>query len=316
MKRVHKLIISAVALVLCGVIAFVIGMSLLDWNFKKLDVTEYKAKDFKPTEQVSSVKLDIDSFPIQIVGGEETKLDYFEASNSTVSVTVNDGVLEIVEKRSYNPFKYGLLDFGRFDHPYVLTVAGDTELSFGGSNGDLTFVDVEFEKVKIDMTNLDADFRGCTIGELDIHADNLSLDMERCTLTEVKIDVDNCSVDVSNCNGGNVSIKTINTSVDFACGSFSSLTVVATNADISVERTSSKTIDLRATNGDISLERVTVDNLTVSAQNLSADIEIEGKRSDYTIKCSGRGMPNQNKGTTDKTITLSGTNNDVELIFV
>ena len=77
MKRVHKLIISAVALVLCGVIAIIIGMSMLDWNFKKLDVTKYKAAVFAPTETISSVKFDVESFTIQIVNGGQTKLDYY-----------------------------------------------------------------------------------------------------------------------------------------------------------------------------------------------------------------------------------------------
>lgn len=316
MKRVHKFIISAVALVICGLIVFIIGMSLLDWNFKKLDVTKYTAVDFVPTEDVSEIKLDIDSFPIKIVRGDETRLDYYNASNSKVSVSVNDGVLEIVEKRSYNPFKYGLFNFGRMDHPYILTVSNATELSFGGNNADISFIDVEFEKVNIDIKNLDADFLRCSIDKLDIRSDNSNLDIDRCTITEIKVDADNSDIEISDCNGSIAGIKTINSSISFYRGNFSELSVTTVNSDISFERTSSQIIDLRATNADISLERVTVDYLTVLSTNLSADIEIVGKRSEYTIECNGRDMPKENTGSTNKKIKLSGTNNDVELKFV
>ncbi|MDE7463390.1 MAG: DUF4097 domain-containing protein, partial [Clostridiales bacterium] len=282
MKRVHKLIISAVALVICGLVVFIIGMSLLDWDFKRLDVTEYTAKVFVPTEEVSEIKLDVDSFPVRIVRGSETRLEYYEATTSEVSVRVNDGVLSVVEKYSRNFFKYGMFNFGRKDHQYVLTVTDETEISIGGINGDVKFDKVDFDKVKIDMTNLDADFSGCTIGELDIYSDNLDIDFEYCALTTVKINADNCDIQLADCRGGSVEIKTINTSVDVARVSLSSFKVVATNADVSLERASSQTIDLRGTNADISLENITVDNLTVAAQNLSADIEIAGKLREYT----------------------------------
>lgn len=316
MKRVHKLIIATVALVLCGMVVFIIGMSLLDWNFIKLDVAKYKAAVFAPSKQVSTFEIDVESFPIKIVRGDEIKLDYYKATNSTVSVSEEDGVLKIREKRSYNLFKYGLFSLSRSDHPYVLTVADGTTLDLVGNNGDITFIDVEFEKVKINIDNLDVTIRGCTIGELDILSDNISLEIESSTIAGVNIDADNSDIELSDCDGGSVEIKTGNTSIDFSRGSFSTLTVVADNADISFDRTTSQIIDLRATNADISLERVTVDNLIVSSQNLSADIEIAGKRAEYTIKCNGYGMPQENTGTTEKTITLTGKNNDVELIFV
>ncbi len=316
MKRVGKLIIIAAALALGGITAFIIGMSMLGWNFKKLDVTEYTAKVYQTSDAVETVKLDVASFPVSIRNGEEMKLDYYEATNSEVSVVLEDGVLHVTEESDFNPFVTGLFNLGRADHPYVLTVPHGVELNLSGGNGNIKFADSELGNVTIDISNLDATFDNCTIGDLSLHANNLDLEMRGSKFTGVTVNSANCDAEISNCGGESIYIDSTNLNVEFADIGFKAVTVTSTNADIDINTATAEKIDLEAVNADISLVKAKVDKLTVDSINLDAVVEIVGNRAEYTIVSHGNDLPSEQTGTTDKTVVISGTNNDVELRFI
>ncbi len=316
MKRIHKLIIIAVALTLGGITAFLIGMSMLGWNFKKLDVSEYTAKVFQTSEAVETVKLDVASFPVRIKNGEEMKLDYYEATNSEVNVVFEDGVLSVTEKHDFNPFVTGLFNFGRADHPYVLTVPRGVELNLSGGNGDINFADSEFGNVTIDISNLDATFDNCVIDVLSLHSNNLDLEMHDSKFASVTAESANCDAKITNCDGQSLYLDATNLNAELVRLGFASVTVTSTNADMNIRTATAETIDLKAVNADISLVKAKVDKLTVDATNLDADVEIVGNRAEYTIETHGKRLPSEQLGTTDRTIVFTGTNNDVELRFI
>lgn len=298
MSKTKKWLFAGSSLLVVGVIVFAIGMSALKWDFWRLDTTTYTAKEYTPVGDapVSRVELDVDSFPVVITQGETAKLSYYEASDSEVEVTYADGVLKIKEDYSFNLLKNSWFQLGRLKHKYELTLPNGVDLTLAGKNGDFTVRDATEINLAIDVANADIEFVNCGITQLDIKATNADVELTNCTGGAVRIDATNLDLEVEGCR-------------------FDSLYAKGTNNDTEVKNTTATQMEVRGTNGDYSLKNITVDTLIVHATNLDASILIAGARAEYTISASGRGMPADQTGSSDKSVTLSGTNNDVKLRF-
>ena len=278
MKRTSKIITGCVAALVIGIIVWIVGMSLIGWNFSRLDNTKYTARSYACESEVKSISVSLSSFPLAIKKGDSVSLDYYEADNSEVFVEEKDGVLSVVEKYKYKPFSSGLFNVGRGSHKFTLTVATDAKIEIKGSNSDISIEDMSFDEFSVNSANADIRFARVQFGKLNI-------------------DVTNCDIDLNGCKA-------------------SYMTVDATNLDITAKNCELISFDIDGINVDCELKKVALEKFTVDAVNLDAEIEIVGKESEYTVKTDGRGMPANRTGTTDKLISLSGMNNDVELKFV
>ena len=278
MKRTNKIIAVAAVVMSIGVIVWIVGMSLIGWNFSQLDSTKYTAKSYACKSEVKSISVSLSSFPLTVKKGDSVSLDYYESDNSEVVVEEKDGVLSVVENYTYNPFIGGLFNVGRLSHKFTLTVVSGVKLEIKGNNSDVSIADITLDEFLIDSTNTDISLTRVQCGKLNIDTTNCDIDMNDCKATELIVDTTNLDMTIKNCEFKSVAID--------------------------------------STNADCDLERVKLDKLSIDATNLDADIKIVGIASEYTVKTKGRSMPPNRTGTTDKLIELSGTNNDVELSFV
>lgn len=278
MKRTSKILAVGAAVLVIGVIVWIIGMSIIGWDFYRLDNAKYTARSYACEGEVKSISITLSSFPLTVKKGDSVSLDYYEADNSEVVVEEKDGVLSVVENYKYRPFSGGLFNLGRLSHKFTLTVVSSAKLEIKGNNSDITIADADFEQFSANVTNADIRFTRVQFGKLNIDATNCDIDMNDCKASELIVDTTNLDMTVKNCEFKSVAID--------------------------------------STNADCELDRVKLDRLSLDAVNLDADIEIVGNASEYTVRTDGRGMPANRTGTTDKLISLSGLNNDVELKFV
>ena len=298
MKKATKiLIITASILTAVGLIVFLIGMSVLDWDFRRLDATDYTEMRYATTrdERVERVELNLITFPLVVTTGTETVLKYYESTNSDVKVEYVDGTLKVTEKYEYNPFKTGMFyNINRDMYKFVLSLPYNSDLIITGTNCDIYARSLDFKDININVTNLDLELRDCTADSLRIDATNAHVDLENCGISNVNIDATNADIDIVR-------------------GRYSTMLIDATNTHVDFDKVDAYSIELDATNGNYVLEDVTVDRLIASAINLNADLEIVGVKVEYTILTDGKGLPRPQTGTTDKLISLSGMNCDVDL---
>lgn len=299
MTRTQKWLFAAMCLFLVGAVVFVCGMSALKWNFYKMDATKYTQKEFllSPEQSLEKVELNVDSFPVRIVAGEEIKLSYYEASDANVSVSFADGVLNVKEDYKYNPFKNGLFNLGRGKHKYVLSVPQGMPIVFGGKSLDLSMTGLQNVAVSLDGGNADLSFTDCTFSDFTVKSKNADITLRRCRGENAAIRATNLDIEVEHCD-------------------FTSMQIQSTNADVEIDYGTYGALSVSGTNGDYDIKDLAVHTLSVHATNLDASIRIAGNKEDYTIQSSGKNLPREQTGTTDKSITLSGTNNDVSLRFV
>lgn len=296
MGKTKKWLFAGVLLLVAGALVFVIGMAVLNWDFYKLDTTEYIEKSFvaAPEDVVERVEVDVDSFPVVVESGEQIALSYYEASDSEVEVKIEEGVLKIREDHKFDLVNSGMFNFGRLKKKYRLSLPQAVALTVKGVNGDIRLKNIELQDVVVNVTNLDAAFENCIFGNVGIYSTNCDVRFIGCRGNEVDFHATNIDFTVRNSNFSSVNCSGINTDVEVTDSECPEMSFIGTNADFEIER-------------------VIVNILYVKGTNLDADIYITGVKSEYTVETSGRGLPSEQTGTTDKKISLRGTNNDVSL---
>ncbi|MBD5131485.1 MAG: DUF4097 domain-containing protein [Clostridiales bacterium] len=316
MKRTGKILAVGVAALLAGVIVWIVGMSIIDWDFTRLDSTTYTAQSYECEDEIKSISVNLSSFPLTVTKGDSVALDYYEADNSEVFVEENNGVLSVVEKYKYNPFKSGIFDFGRHSHKFALTVVSGVTFEINGLNGDISFDGVSFDEFSINSTNANIGFTNVEFGKLNIDVTNGDIEFKDCRVGELTIVGKNTHCEFDRLTADSTSVNTVNANIDIEDCKIQDLFVDATNLDITSENSEFKSFVIDGTNTDCDLKKVTLDKLSIDTVNLGAYIEIVGNESEYTVRTDGRNMPHDRTGTTDKLIELSGTNNSVKLKFV
>ncbi len=319
MKTRTKICLIAAMLCVGGIILFFIGMSTLGWNFTRLDCTRYTAKSYalEKTEAVDRVEVSVSSFPIDIVNGDSLKLEYYEASNSVVTVERVGGTVKIIEEYKYNPFVSGLFSLGRSSHRFVLTVpTGIKQINAYGANCGISVQGLELDILRMEVTNLDLDLKSVNVDAIDISSTNTAVSFDSVTTYDLALTSVNLDMDMTSCSVDTASVHATNIDMDATRSDFVSMKVSGTNLDVDCIRVDTKSFDMDGTNVGFSSEMLAVDKLTVKGVNLDADIEINGAKQDYSIVTDGKNLPNEQQGTTDKSITLKGTNNSVDLKFV
>lgn len=316
MKRTSKILAAGTAVLIIGVIVWIIGMSILGWNFTKLDTTKYTAQSYACEGEVKSISVSLSSFPLTVKRGDRVSLDYYEADNSEVFVEEKDGVLSVVENYKYKPFSAGLFNIGRFSHKYTLTVVSGAKLEINGNNSNVSFSGVSFDEFTISGANADLSFTDVEFGKLSVDVNNSDIVFKNCKVGELSIVSVNVHCKINGSTADSASVRSTNADIDMDNCKTPELKVDATNLDITAKNCDFKSVVLYGTNTDCELSRAALDDLKIDSTNLDAYIEIVGKESEYSVKTKGRHMPADRTGTTDKLIELSGTNNDVKLKFV
>ncbi len=320
MKKGIKISLAvSVFLVLLGAVIFIIGMSVLGWDFKRLDATEYTARSFAVREDtsVTRVVIDVASFPVEVVKGDAVSLEYYDATNSEVTVECADGVLTVREKYDFNPFVTGFFNIGRMDRKYKLTIAdGMDAVTLDGVNANIEFDGITIGELAVRTTNTDISVISSNIGTFEVRSTNLTLCVKNSELGGMTVNGTNVGAEIENVECPKMRIDATNLDFDASGAHIDELSSDATNNNTELRDSACTKLDITGTNGDYELHDVAVDTAVLHATNLDAELRIVGIASEYTVITTGRNMPPQRIGSTDKSITLSGTNNDASLVFV
>lgn len=302
MAKMKKGILVGLTVFIIGAVIFVVSMSFLDWDFYRLDNVTYTEKTFvassgETDEKITDVRLDVNSFKVEVKAGDELKLDYYEASDSDTALTCENGVLKVSEKRKIS-WLFNMFNIGRLKYKYVLTLPAGVALSIESTNTDLSLSGIETDTVKVKATNCDIIMRNCTLNSLDVSSTNSDVE-----ITDTECD----------------SLKIVSTNLDLLVknSQIQNLTLDGTNIDADIFDTVVQKATIDGTNLNCDLQRITVSKLSMDGTNVDADITVKGVRSQYTVRSHGRGGPSNQTGTAEgKELVFDGVNLDIDLRFV
>ncbi len=342
----NKVLKTSLAMILVGVILSAIGL-LAGGRISSISLTKEGVKVYDSAKSKNVInesfnldkfnKVDISSYSnlsyVQIVKGEDYKLDLQHDEENKINYSVKDGVLTINDSsKEENGIHIGIY-FNNSEQGIKLYVPEDCnldELKIYSSSSDIKITEVDCENIDINNEYGDVELSNISCGDMVLKLE--SGDLNLTSIESKKISFENeygsvnfkevngeelsCVMDSGDFNGENLNISK-NYSIESDYGS------------VNVENSSLGNFTANLDSGDIELSNITsIKNVDI--QNSYGDVKLSGKIDknsfNYYLKCEdGYGTidfndkeyeGNYNKDNNAKyTINITVESGDIDLKF-
>ena len=270
-------IFSSLALLLSGLMIFVIAMSVNGWDFNKLSTTEYQTNTHEISQDFSEILIDTNTADVVFLKATDgkTKVVCYEEESLCHAVQVENGKLTIRKTDTKKWHQY--IGF-HFESPKISVYLPQTayaSLSIETDTGDVALDGFTFEKLAVEtdtgdirLKNLSANAVNLSVETGDIELYNLtcsSLRVESDTgdveLTKVVanesfvIETDTGDVSFARCDAKNIFIETDTGDVEGTLLSGKSFTAISRTGDVEVPPSATDgRCEIRSDTGDIEIE--------------------------------------------------------------
>lgn len=255
-KSVKTAIITAVVMIVTGLVIFTATMFTLGFDFTKIDNSEYKYNIYEFIEPISNIKIDLEETDINILPTEEemVKVVCFEKENSSIKVTAEADTL-IIESSEKSWYKY--LSFISFDRSEITLYVP--------------------EKFATSYTLQSEDYSGplyTSVYQIDAETDSGDIYVEdikfikslNAKTTTGDIQISNCHFDILSAESTTGSVTLSKTT----CVEL--LEAKATTGSIRIRSSYAKEIKAKASTGDITFREVNALK-TITAETSTGDID-------------------------------------------
>ena len=151
-------LIVASALTLLGIIICVGVMAAVGWDFTKLSTVQYVKNDYEIDFDFDDISINSDTADVRILvsDDEKCKVECYESKNSTHTVSVKDGKLEIALNSNKLWYEYIGIDFGSPKINVYLPKLEYDALNIKSSTSDVEVAkELIFENIEISVTTGD-----------------------------------------------------------------------------------------------------------------------------------------------------------------
>ncbi|MBQ1977374.1 MAG: DUF4097 family beta strand repeat protein [Ruminococcus sp.] len=266
MKTLTKIaLIIAVLLIVAGITLFSAAMFTLDFDFSKLDNSEYITNTHEFNDGISYINVDVDTTNVKVLPSEDDTFKVVCKENKDkphkVSVENNTLMIDSSDKKwfnfltifNFNKSEITLYIPERFATAYTLQSEDSTtalytsvyQVSIDSDTGDITVEDVEYAK----SLNLTSDtgkisVSNTIVNRLNAETDTGHINLRKVTVADtIETDTDTGNTTIENCKSSEVSAK-------------------ASTGDITLKETeASHNINTKTSTGDITFTNSDAENI-------------------------------------------------------
>ena len=273
MKKSTKVcLIIATCLVLVGSVVFCSAMSMLNWDFSKMN--NFETNTTKINEKIVNISIESSGADILIVPTkiDDSKVVCYEKSRQKHSVTVSDGNLEIKANDTRKWYEYIGINFGspkitiylpkgEYDSLSVKSVTGDVEIP-----REYDFKSIDISQSTGDITN----YASANKAKLETTTGNIYVNKTIFDTLDVTVTTGTVSLTDVTCNGDiDVNVTTGKTSIsNVECKNFKS---EGTTGDVDFKKTiTTGKFTVNRSTGDITFDGC--DGAEIFAEATTGDI--------------------------------------------
>ena len=295
-KRDVLFLVVGIVLMILGVL---VGLTR-GWDYTVGNVGNETIAAFEPG-QVTAVEAKTEEVEIRIYENwnETAEVDIEDLSKSRISVTLEGSTLVLREKKATFP---GRLFGGDGCVILWLPAGGVTEVQAFSSSGDVTLSGLVNPEMAVSLTSSSGD-----AGVYDTQAASLAIQSASgyATAGEVRLTGD-LRAGVSS---GTVSL------VDVRCAAAQA---ESSSGNIWLDDVRAGTVTLSASSGSVIADELEASDVTAWTSSGSVDLELEGRREDYTVfmsTSSGSVSGVQPGGDGDRILTVSTSSGSINVSF-
>ena len=180
MKKMKIAMIVSVVIVVVGVALSLVGLLMMRFDFKRLELSRYQSKTYEFVEDFNSISIDVDTADIDFRLSQDgvCRVSCFEDERRSHTVTVQDGTLQVVVAKTEWYHHISLFNFNgptvtlslpkaAYDAVQIHTNTGDvtlpSELSFTNAAVEADTGDVSWQSAVADTLSVVTD-----TGEIEI----------------------------------------------------------------------------------------------------------------------------------------------------
>ena len=312
-----------------GIIITVVFMSVLGWNFAKLDLTE-RGKEVKQdfdVVQVSRIQMDLADRELVVRPSSNGRITLFyqDFKKEPIVFTNLDGILRIEQQKTEYRFLEDLFS-GMFQGFASRQVVLEVPAGFNGSfdlatsNAPLSFSGMQSAgAVTLSTSNSKMEASEFTAENADLSSENGPVRVTGASVSEVRIMTSNSSLKVQNVVAEKeITIQNANGKIEVEQTSAGSLQTKTSNAGTRLsDCTVSGQLKVQNVNGSIGLEAVDALDVSLSTTNASVKGSLAGRREDYRIDAKTTNASNnlETNFTGERMLTVRNENGKIDIAF-
>ncbi len=256
MKKCTKVaIITALSLIIAGILIFTATMFTLGFDFSKLDNSKYTTNTYEYSDLIRSIYIDVDTTDVTILPASDNvlKVVCFEKEDAPHSVTIVNNALKInnQEKKWYEYISVANIERAKIT--LYVPDANYSTLSVETDTGDITINDITFS---------DEISAECHTGEIYISNPKTNKLSAEATTGHITIENVTPTVIIENNNDEYstlISINPMNIDAETSTGDITfrnvrtggNITAEASTGDIKFEKSDAENIHTETSTGDI-----------------------------------------------------------------
>ncbi len=258
MNRRFIPIITAAVLILLGTLIFTVTMAVNEWDFTKLNTTEYETNTYEITEDFENILINTDTVDIEILPCESGKCKVIceEDKKATHSVKVTDNVLTI--EKSNSSKWYENINIINYGYPKISVYLPDVQFEdiiVRESTGDITAEKINAANIEISVSTGNINAKDITCSE------NIKIKVSTGKLNLKNTDCKNLFTEG---NTGDITLNNVIANEKFS--------IVRTTGDVIFKACDAKEVYTETNTGDITGSLLT--EKTFSTKTNTGDIEI------------------------------------------
>ena len=282
MKKITKFwLIIATLFIFLGSILFVVSLSLIDWDFSKLETVEYETNTYTFNESYENIAIDTLSTDIVFKksSNSETKVDCLEMTKLKNSVSVVNNALTIKHEDSKNHLNFIGINTKSPRITIYLPSNNSYTFKIESTTGDITFNDsFTFDELNIELTTGDIFINNITCNNMNIYITTGDVVINNITCNDLTINGTASDIKINNSTlKGKLNIKTTTGDVELLNFDASEIYIKASTGDVEAVLLSEKVFDVKTTTGDINIPKTNSGGIC-EITTTTGDVEIIIKR--------------------------------------
>lgn len=211
-KKTKISIVVATSFVLAGMILFASAMTILGWDFKKLETADFETNTYEISEKFDSISIDSDTTDIVFIPSEDQDCKvvcYTEKNIEHTVEVVNDTLnINIDDQRKWYE-RISIITFSSSKITVYIPSGEYQSLTVNNSTGDITIPnDFSFKNVNIDVSTGDISCKASILENVKIDTSTGQVELYNSVAQNIDISTSTGDVILGNvADGGNVSIK-------------------------------------------------------------------------------------------------------------
>ena len=267
MKKMRIAMIVSVIIVAAGVLLSLVGLLMMRFDWKRLDLSRYQSKNHEISEDFNSISIDVDTADVILRLSQDgvCRVSCFEDERKAHTVAVQDGTLQIGKAKTEWYDNIGMFNFNGPTITLSLPKAAYDALQIRTNTGDVTLPsELFFTNATVKCDTGDVSWQSAVEGTLSVTTDTGEIKIAGVSPKSLQVKSDTGDISVGDGKIEALQASTHTGTVKLSSIECGSLAMESTTGDVELKGLiAADAISITTDTGDVDLDACDAAALTI-----------------------------------------------------